>query len=87
MRDKKNAHCYFKQLSLGMIYFIAINNSFPGGSDGTEPTCKAGDLGSLGWEDPLEESMATHSSILTWRIPIDRGSWQTTVHGVEKSRT
>ena len=41
----------------------------------------------LGWEDPLEESMATHSSILTWRIPIDRGSWQTTVHGVEKSRT
>ena len=41
----------------------------------------------LGWEDPLEESMATHSSILTWRILIDRGSWQTTVHGVEKSRT
>ena len=41
----------------------------------------------LGWEDPLEESMATHSSILTWRILIDRGSWQTTVHGVKKSRT
>ena len=26
---------------------------------------------SLGWEDPLEESMATHSSILAWRIPMD----------------
>ena len=31
---------------------------------------------SLGWEDPLEEDMATHSSILAWRIPMDRGAWQ-----------
>ena len=31
---------------------------------------------SLGWEDPLEEGMATHSSILGWRIPMDRGAWQ-----------
>ena len=31
---------------------------------------------SLGWEDPLEEGMATHSSILAWRIPMDRGAWQ-----------
>ena len=30
---------------------------------------------SLGWEDPLEEGMATHSSILAWRIPTDRGAW------------
>ena len=37
---------------------------------------------SLGWEDPLEEGMATHSSILAWRIPMDRGTWQATVHGV-----
>ena len=29
---------------------------------------------SLGWEDPLEESIATHSSILAWRIPMDRGA-------------
>ena len=42
---------------------------------------------SLGWEDPLEESMATHSRILAWRIPIDRGAWQATVHGVAKSWT
>ena len=34
---------------------------------------------SLGWEDPLEVYMATHSSILTWRIPKDRGAWQATV--------
>ena len=30
---------------------------------------------SLDWEDPLEEEMATHSSILAWRIPMDRGAW------------
>ena len=29
---------------------------------------------SLGWEDPLEDEMATHSSILAWRIPMDRGA-------------
>ena len=42
---------------------------------------------SLGWEDPLEEGMATHSSILDWRIPMDRVAWQATVHGVAKSWT
>ena len=42
-------------------------------------------VGSLGWEDPLEEYMATYSSILAWRIPMDRGTWQATVHGVAKS--
>ena len=42
---------------------------------------------SLGWEDPLEEGMATHSSILAWRIPMDRGAWQVIVHGVTKSQT
>ena len=34
---------------------------------------------SLGWEDPLEEGMATHSSILAWRIPTDRGTWRALV--------
>ena len=42
---------------------------------------------SLGGEDPLEQGMATHSSILTWRIFMDRGAWQATVHGVAKSQT
>ena len=42
-------------------------------------------VGSLGWEDPLEEGMATHSSILAWRIPKDRGAWRATVHGVTES--
>ena len=42
---------------------------------------------SLGWEDPLEEGMATHSSLLAWRIPMDRGAWRVTVRGVTKSQT
>ena len=41
----------------------------------------------LGREDPLEESMATDSSILAWRIPLDKGAWLATVHGVTKSQT
>ena len=40
---------------------------------------------SLGQEDPLEEGMATHSSILAWRIPMDRGAYLATVHRVTKS--
>ena len=42
---------------------------------------------SLGWEDPLEESMATHSSILAWRILMDRGAWRAAVHSAAQSRT
>ena len=42
---------------------------------------------SLGWEDALEEGMATHSSILSWRFPTNRGAWQATVHRVAKSWT
>ena len=42
---------------------------------------------SLGWEDPLEEDMATLFSILVWRIAMDRGAWWATVHEVTKSRT
>ena len=42
---------------------------------------------SLAWEDPLEEEMATHSSILAWKNPMDRGAWRATVHEVAKIRT
>ena len=40
---------------------------------------------SLGWKDSLEEGMATHSSILAWRIPSDRGAWRAIVHRVAES--
>ena len=65
-----------------VVYFWG----FPGSSAGKESSCNADRL-SLGWEDPLEEGMATCSSIFSWRIPMDRGVWWMTVHGVAKSRT
>ena len=62
------------------ILFVVFKS---GGSEGKESTCNAGDPGSiLGSEDTLEESMATHSRILAWSIPMGRGAWWTTVHGV-----
>ena len=42
---------------------------------------------SLGWEDPLEEGMATCSSILACRIPLDRGAWWATIPWAAKSQT
>ena len=44
-------------------------------------------LQSLDWDDPLEEGIRAHSSILAWRIPMDKGIWQATVHGVAESDT
>ena len=61
---------------------------FPGGSDGKESACNVGDLGSIpGLGRSLEEGMATHSSVLAWRVPMDRGAWQATDHGVTESDT
>ena len=64
------------------------NKRFPGGSDGKESILMWKTwVWSLSWEDPQEEGMATHYSILTWRIPMDRGAWWATVYGVTKSWT
>ena len=50
---------------------------FYGGSDGKESDCNVGDLGSiLGHKEPLEKGMATHSSILAWRIPWTEEPWR-----------
>ena len=51
------------------------------------PAMRETGVRSLGREDPLEEGMATHSSILAWKKPMDRGHWWTIVHGVTKSPT
>ena len=60
---------------------------FPGAQTVKNPPAKGQTwVQSLGWEDPLEEGMATHSSILAWRIPMDRGAWLAAVHGVAKRR-
>ena len=51
------------------------------------PAVQETQVQSQSWEDPLEKGVATHSSILAWRIPMDRGAWWSTVHGIAKSRT
>ena len=56
----------------GSLYFrgVYLWQDFPGGSAGKQSACNVGDLFQpLGWEDPLKNRMATHSSILAWRIP------------------
>ena len=56
---------------------------FSGSSDGKESACNAGDLDLIPeLEYSLEEGMATHFSILAWRIPMDRGAWRATENGV-----
>ena len=51
------------------------------------PAVQETQVQSLGWEDPLEKEMATHPSMLAWRIPMDRGAWWAMVHKVAKSWT
>ena len=59
---------------------------FPHGSEIKASVCSAKTrVQSLGWEDPLEKEMITHSSILAWEM--DRGTWWTTIYGVAQSRT
>ena len=59
-----------KGVCQGCVLSPCLCNFYAGGSDGKESTCNAGDLGLIaGWQDSLEEGMATHFSILAWRIP------------------
>ena len=57
----------------------------PGSSDGKESTCNAGFHSCVG-KIALEEGMTTHSSVLAWRTPLDRGAWWATVHGPQRVR-
>ena len=63
---------------------LHIKEGFPGGSAIKNQETQ---LPSLGLKDSLEDSMATHSSILAGKIPMDKGEWRATVHKVAKSQT
>ena len=80
-------YSYFLKWILFIIDLYGFGG-FSGDSEGKEFAYNSGDSGSiLVWEDPLEEGMATCSSILSWRIPMDRGAQWATVHRVAKSQT
>ena len=75
-------------VALSKFMICNLHQGLPGGSDGNESTCNAGDLGSIpGLGGSLEEGLTTHSSIPSWRIPMESGAWQATIHGVAKSQT
>ena len=68
----QNCICYKLHWASLVVYFIK-----------NLPAMQGIWVQSLGWEDPLEEGMATHSSILAWIIPMDREAWQAAVPGIE----
>ena len=70
-----------------LIYLIYIGASLVAQRVKSLPAMWETQVRSLGREDPLEKEMATHSSILAWRIPVDRGAWWATAHQVTKSQT
>ena len=64
-----------------MLFSKIINHSYNNLNNGASlvpqmvnhlPAMRKTEVQSLGWEDPLEEEMAAHSSILAWRIPMER---------------
>ena len=69
-------------------YLLYIKWAFlVGGSDSKESPAIWETVQSRGWEDPLKEGMAAHSSTPAWRIPMDREAWRATVNVVAKSQT
>ena len=74
----------FAKWGTPLLFYTTITSyqGFPVGTDDKESARNEGDLG---WEYPLEKSLATHSSILAWRIPTDRGAWGATACGVTES--
>ena len=76
---------------LGICIVPQLPRGFPGGltvkNSPVMQESQETQILSVGWEGPLEEGMATHPSILAWRIPMERGAWKAIVHGVAKSQT
>ena len=79
---------YVKYVYIPLILILYFSMGFPGGSDGKESACNAGDLGSIpgSGRSPGEvNGYPLQYSCL--EIPMDRGAWPATVHGVAKSQT
>ena len=75
-------------LEKGIRLRTPVFMGLPDGSDGKESTCNGRDLSLIaGWGRSPGGGHATHSSILAWGLPMDRGAWWATVHAVARSRT
>ena len=92
----QQSFCFFFKLSLTDNCFPLkdlrpdrnLGNTIPGALEGKESAGNVRDLGSiLGLARSPGGGMATHSSILAWRIPMYRGAWRAKVPGVAKSQT
>ena len=71
-----------------MALAMALYWGFPGSSVvKNHSLMEEMEVQSLGWEDSLEKEMATHSNILAWENPMDRGAWWAIVHGATNIRT
>ena len=79
--------CLFSLVSVLQDSFVKVAASLVAQTIMTLPAIRETPVRFLGWEDSVEEVMATHSSILPWRIPMDRGASWATLHGVAKSWT
>ena len=84
----KFMHSFLRQITLSLVIILTLIpfTWLPWWLKNL-PAMQETQVQSLGWEDPLEKGMPTHSSILAWRIPWTEGAWWTTVHGVTKSQT
>ena len=87
-------HFAVKLLSLCLSYLVLFDSNythpqgFPNGSVVENlPAMQETQAQSLGWDYPLEKSLATHSSTLARRIPMDRGAWWATIHGIAALET
>ena len=79
---------------IASLFFPSLNITqhtfpwgLPGGSVAKDPPANEETFDPWVRKLPLEEEKVTHSSILAWKNPMDRGTWQPTVHGVTESRT
>ena len=80
-------HIYYHPNREQLVLIIALHcRGFPVAQWYKEPMAQETQVRALGWEDPLEEGMATHSSILAWRIPMVWGAWWANAHRVAKSQ-
>ena len=84
LSNNHNTHTHTHTHTRYKVTFTSFHKSFPGGSDCKESRAmQATQVQFLGWEDPLEKGMATHSCL---ENSMDRGACQATVHGFAKSQ-